>query len=160
MKKILVSILSLTLCMIISVPVFASEINSSGIKMTYSNDKISISLPDNVSVEFTEYNQVILKDKLTGKSEALPTYAFDAEKNLLDLSYVKTNTGIDVYATSMARLNWWDAVKCAAGTVGSAGGGFLAGAGVGTVSLPIVGTVSGSVLGAYSGGLVGIASFC
>ena len=49
------------------------------------------------------------------------------------------------------------AVKCVAGTAGSAGLGFLAGAGVGTVTLPIVGTVSGGALGGWSGALVGVA---
>lgn len=52
------------------------------------------------------------------------------------------------------------AVKCVAGTAGSAGLGFLAGAGVGTVTLPVVGTVSGGALGGWSGALVGVAEFC
>lgn len=54
----------------------------------------------------------------------------------------------------------WSAVKCVAGTAGSAGLGFLAGAGVGTVTLPVIGTVSGGALGGWSGALVGVASFC
>ncbi len=38
-------------------------------------------------------------------------------------------------------------IRCALGTAGSAGLGFVGGMGAGTVTLPVVGTVSGAALG-------------
>ena len=51
-------------------------------------------------------------------------------------------------------------VRCALGTAGSAGLGFLTGSGAGTFTFPIVGTISGGAIGGWSGGAVGIATFC
>ncbi|EMB54508.1 hypothetical protein SMU3_04371 [Streptococcus mutans 11A1] len=39
-------------------------------------------------------------------------------------------------------------IRCALGTAGSAGLGFVGGMGAGTVTLPVVGTVSGAAVGA------------
>ena len=67
----------------------------------------------------------------------------------------------------MTRYSWDDfrndaayALKCAAGTIGSAGLGGLSGAGVGAVTIPVIGAVPGVTLGLVSGALVGAASFC
>ncbi len=52
---------------------------------------------------------------------------------------------------------WW---KCALGTLGSAGGGFLAGSGYGLLfTLGPIG-VTGAALGTISGAMVGAATFC
>ena len=53
--------------------------------------------------------------------------------------------------------NW---LKCALGTAGSAGLGFLTGAGSGTFTVPIIGTITGGAIGGWSGAAVGVATFC
>ena len=59
----------------------------------------------------------------------------------------------DIKLSSVEGGGW---VRCALGTAGSAGLGFLTGSGAGTFTFPIVGTISGG----WSGGAVGIATFC
>jgi len=164
MKRFLAALLICTMCMMTSLTVFAAEAsaasNSTEIKMSFEDDKISIHLPANVKVEFSEYNEVVITDTITGETSVLPTQTVDMKGNSLDLSYVKTKDGIDVYPTPMFRWGWWDGVKCIGGTLGSAGLGFFAGTGAGTITIPGVGTLSGMLVGTISGGLVGIASFC
>ena len=99
-------------------------------------------------------------DTITGETSTLPSQTVDMKGNPLELSYVKTSDGIDVYPTSMFRWGWWDGVKCVAGTLGSVGTGFLAGTAAGTITIPGVGAISGMLVGSVSGGLVGIATFC
>ena len=63
----------------------------------------------------------------------------------------------DIKLSSVEGGGW---VRCALGTAGSAGLGFLTGSGAGTSTFPIVGTISGGAIGGWSGGAVGIATFC
>lgn len=63
----------------------------------------------------------------------------------------------DIKLSSVEDGGW---VRCALGTAGSAGLGFLTGSGAGTFTFPIVGTISGGAIGGWSGGAVGIATFC
>ena len=63
----------------------------------------------------------------------------------------------DIKLSSVLGGGW---VRCALGTAGSAGLGFLTGSGAGTFTFPIVGTISGGAIGGWSGGAVGIATFC
>ena len=164
MKRFLSLVLVGVMCMGFSLTTFAAELptqtTSSQIEMSFAENKISISLPQTVKIEFTDYNEVVLTDTTTGQTSILPSETVDMEGNPLALSYVKTSDGIDVYPTSMLRWGWWDGVKCVAGTLGSVGTGFLAGTAVGSITIPGVGTVSGMLVGSISGGLVGIASFC
>lgn len=167
MKKYLTLFLSLVLCLNFSISAFADEAISdtskkatTGIEMSFADNKISIALPDYVKATFVNYNEVRVTDTTTKESVILPTQTVDMKGNPLALSYVKTSDGIDVYPTPLARWGWWDGVKCVAGTLGSVGTGFLAGTAVGTITIPGVGTLSGLLVGSISGGLVGIASFC
>lgn len=164
MKRFLSLLLAVILCMGGSLTVFAAEPNpddiSTEIEMSFEGSTISISLPENVKVEFTDYNEVVVTDTITGETSTLPSQTVDMKGNPLELSYVKTSDGIDVYPTSMFRWGWWDGVKCVAGTLGSVGTGFLAGTAAGTITIPGVGTISGMLVGSVSGGLVGIATFC
>ncbi|RKJ38574.1 hypothetical protein D7X25_30360 [bacterium 1XD42-8] len=164
MKRFLSLLLAGVMCMGLSLTTFAAEPNtdeiSTEIEMSFEENKISISLPENVEVEFTDYNEVVVTDTITGETSTLPNQTVDMEGNPLALSYVKTSDGIDVYPTFMLRWGWWDGVKCVAGTLGSVGSGFLAGTAVGTITIPGVGTLSGMLVGSVSGGLIGIASFC
>lgn len=162
MKKFLSLLLAFVLYTNLSVTALALEptFTPSESQMSFSDNKISISLSENIEVEFIEYNVVLLTDMNTGETEILPTETIDMNGNPLSLSYVKTSDGIDIYPTTMTRWGWWDGVKCIAGVVGSAGGGLIAGSSVGTITIPGVGTISGLIIGSISGGLVGIASFC
>ena len=63
----------------------------------------------------------------------------------------------DIKLSSVEGGGW---VRCALGTAGSAGLGFLTGSWAGTFSFPFVGTISGGAIGGWSGGAVGIATFC
>ena len=63
----------------------------------------------------------------------------------------------DIKLSSVEGGGW---VRCALGTAGSAGLGFLTGSGASTFTFPIVGTISGGAIGGWSGGAVGIATFC
>lgn len=83
--------------------------------------------------------------------------------DIIELKYGETDTEL--------RAKWWDDTKkwckkqwddwgrCAAGVVGSAGGGALGGAAAGS-AVPAIGTVAGGVVGGVSGALVGAATFC
>lgn len=162
-NKFTLAILSLTLIFSTSAIFFPSEIakaENSQITMSFSNQKISISLPQNVVAEFMDYNIIKLTDKNTGESELLPTATVDMNGTYVSLSYVKTAEGLDVYVSRMTSRGFWDGVKCVAGTIGSAGLGGLGGASAGTITLPVIGSVSGTVIGAVSGGLTGVATFC
>lgn len=140
--------------------VFGNDINSKEILMSFEDNKISIEIPKNISIEFIDYNTVKLVDKLNNINEILPTQTVDMDGKILNLSYIKTKDGLDIYPSYNARWGWWDGVKCIAGVIGSVGTGALGGSAVGTITIPGVGTVSGTIIGSVSGGLVGIASFC
>lgn len=83
--------------------------------------------------------------------------------DLIELKYGDTDTEL--------RAKWWDKTKewckkqrddwgrCAAGVVGSAGGGALGGAAAGS-AVPAIGTVAGGIAGGISGGLVGAVEYC
>lgn len=162
MKKIIAAILSLAIIVTTTTTTsFASEIknNKEEITMNFNAQKISISLPENIKAEFTDYNVVQLTDISTGLTENLPISTVDMEGTYVALSYVKTANGIDVYPSYKTR-GFWDGVKCVAGTVGSTGLGALGGASVGTITVPVIGSVSGTLVGAISGGLTGVATFC
>lgn len=95
--------------------------------------------------------------------ETLTEEEYDGLIESIDISILAMQYAVELQNQPMSRSigdSILYAVKCVAGTAGSAGLGFLAGAGVGTVTLPIVGTVSGGALGGWSGALVGVASFC
>lgn len=83
----------------------------------------------------------------------------------IDVAIMAMEYSLELYSQEYGQTRgFWDrfvyAVKCVAGTAGSAGLGVLAGSGVGTVTLPVIGTVSGAALGGWSGALVGVATFC
>lgn len=163
MKKFLVLALSALMLVSFSMQSFAAVSVTEPvdeIEMSFEDNKISIFLPETVTVEFNGYNEVVVTDTITNEKATLPTETVDMEGKPIALSYVKTVDGIDVYPSSMERWGWWDGVKCVAGTLGSVGSGFLAGTAVGTITIPGVGTLSGMLVGSVSGGLVGIATFC
>ena len=99
-------------------------------------------------------------------STTLSSYDKDVISYLIMSLNISTEIIIDDFAvrdtinSGTGRRSWWDAFKCAAGTVGGAVLGGIAGAGVGTVALPLIGTVSGAAVGFYGGALVGMAASC
>ena len=85
------------------------------------------------------------------------------DKNTLNAYFGSLHATLDFIGTQLGdktSYHWWNAIKCAAGTVGGAVLGGLAGAAVGTVTLPLIGTVSGSAVGFWGGALSGIAVAC
>ncbi|WP_290396270.1 bacteriocin class II family protein, partial [uncultured Duncaniella sp.] len=95
--------------------------------------------------------------------ESLTVTEYDSLIESIDIAILGMQYAVELQNQPVSRGigdSILSAVKCIAGTAGSAGLGFLAGAGVGTVTLPVVGTVSGGAVGGWSGALVGIAEFC
>ena len=81
MNRFLSLLLAGVMCMGLSLTTFDAEPNtdeiSTEIEMSFEENKISISLPENVEVEFTDYNEVVVTDTITGETSTLPNQTVD-----------------------------------------------------------------------------------
>ena len=72
MKRFLSLVMVCVMCLGFSLTAFAAEpptdTASAEIEMSFAENKISISLPENVKVDFVDYNEVVLTDTLTGET--------------------------------------------------------------------------------------------